>query len=771
MIESIRKVFHRLIYADEVPLETKRANIMLVSGFAIAIASTIMRVIEDASTVSMINQAVLIASVLAAAAFYNKPNLPVFARYATIIFLNFILFPLTLFLNGGLRSGMSGFFAIGLVVIVMLIPLRKAVFLIVADAIWSIICYRIALKYPNMVLTPSNPEFVFIDHVGSFLMVAMFFAFVIKAQGALYEREREKEANSVNTLARQAQFRASVNDAAAALLNAPADEFDRVFEEGMSNITRQLKMERVFIFRNCEEDGQTCFYPAFGWLEDENIPFKHIRIPYNEDTGWYKALSSGETVGLPVKELNEEVKMIAEAYGMVSTLVVPIFMNNAFDGFVQFGDYHNERRFTESQIGIVKSASFLMYSAMLRNEMVKSLIAAREEAISANKAKSNFLSNMSHEMRTPMNAIIGMIDIARRADDVDKKDYSLGKMREASNHLLTIINDVLDMSKIEANKLELSQEDFSFKKFINKIITVSTYQAQEKGLRLSIDIDEAIPDMLYGDDQRLAQVVTNLMSNAAKFTPEGGDITLTVKLLAKEAGSYKIKISVADTGIGISAEHQAMLFRPFQQAESTTTRKYGGTGLGLAISKRIIEVMSGEISLDSEPGKGSVFSVTVPLLAASSGAAAHIYDDKTKDETPVVEIGPGELAGKRMLLAEDVEINREIVLTLLESTGLEIDCAENGTEAVNIYSNDPKRYDMIFMDMQMPEMDGCEATRLIRSLDHPRAKTVPIVALTANVFKEDIDRCIAAGMNGHIGKPLSMQKITAKLRKYLYKSD
>jgi CheY-like chemotaxis protein/two-component sensor histidine kinase len=337
-------------------------------------------------------------------------------------------------------------------------------------------------------------------------------------------------------------------------------------------------------------------------------------------------------------------------------------------------------------------------------------------------------------------------------------------MKDASNHLLAIINDVLDMSKIEANKLELSPVDFSFKDFIDKIVTVSAFQAKQKRQRFSIDIDPDIPDMLHGDDQRLTQVIANLLSNAVKFTAEGGDVRLEAKLLAAEPAAYKIGIVVSDTGIGITPAQQDMLFRPFQQAESTTTRKFGGTGLGLAISEHIIKIMSGSIELESEPGKGTVVTVTVPLSAAP---AAHAPRAKAANDDAPPEAMPGEFAGKRLLLAEDVEINREIVLTLLEDTGLEIDCAENGVKALELYTADPARYDRIFMDMQMPEMDGCEATRRIRELDDPRAKAVPIVALTANVFKEDIDRCIAAGMDGHLGKPLSMADMTTTLRRHL----
>jgi signal transduction histidine kinase/ActR/RegA family two-component response regulator len=442
-----------------------------------------------------------------------------------------------------------------------------------------------------------------------------------------------------------------------------------------------------------------------------------------------------------------------------------VFIKDVFDGYVFFSDYSRERRFSDNEINLVKSASLIIYNAMLRNETVLSLIEARETALSASRAKSDFLSNVSHEMRTPLNAIMGMIDIARGAGDVEKKDYSLEKMKEASRHLLSIINDVLDMSKIEANKLELSPVDFSFRKLIDKVVTVSAFHIKREQHFIK-SIDPEIPDRLYGDDQRLSQVVTNLLSNAGKFTPEGGEIRLEAKLLAKEKDRYKIAISVADTGIGISDEQQALLFNPFQQAESATTRKFGGTGLGLAISKRIVDIMSGEITLESELGKGSVFTVILPLSAALFAANPE-EDEKAAEAEEYTEVRPNEFAGKRLLLAEDVEINREIVMTLLESSGLEIDCAENGVEAVELYRSDPGRYDMIFMDMQMPEMDGCEATQRIRALDDPRAKTVPIVALTANVFKEDIDRCLAAGMNSHIGKPLSLTDITAKLRAHL----
>jgi signal transduction histidine kinase/CheY-like chemotaxis protein len=386
----------------------------------------------------------------------------------------------------------------------------------------------------------------------------------------------------------------------------------------------------------------------------------------------------------------------------------------------------------------------------------------RERAESASRSKSDFLSNMSHEMRTPMNAIIGMTAIAKASSDSKRKDDCLSKIEAASTHLLGVINDILDMSKIEANKLELSFAEFDFEATIQKAVDVINFRIEERHQNLSVHLDKKIPRRLMGDDQRLAQVITNLLSNAVKFTPEYGSVKLDASLISEKDGISTIKIRVTDTGIGISEEQQARLFSSFQQAESNTSRKFGGTGLGLAISKRIVEMMGGKIWIESELGKGAVFSFTI---RARRGAEDHSGTDsgraaRLRPETYIFE-------GCHVILAEDVEINREIVLSLLEPTLLSIQCAENGTEAVKLYRENPELWDLIFMDVQMPEMDGYEATRCIRALDTPTAKTIPIVAMTANVFREDIKKCIDAGMNDHVGKPLNFDEVLNKLYLYL----
>jgi len=385
------------------------------------------------------------------------------------------------------------------------------------------------------------------------------------------------------------------------------------------------------------------------------------------------------------------------------------------------------------------------------------LTAAKNEAYHAAEAKGTFLSTMSHEIRTPMNAIIGMTNIGLAATDIERKHDALEKIDDASLHLLGIINDILDMAKIEAGKLELSVQDFKFEAMLQRVVSVISIRVAEKKQNFTLNVDDNIPPVLVGDDQRLAQVIANLMGNAIKFTPDGGSIRLDAKLLGEEDGVCTIQIDVVDTGIGISPEQQTNLFKAFQQAEATTSRRFGGTGLGLAISKNIIEMMDGCIGVKSELGKGSTFSFAVRMKRgdADSRAEEDVADNKV------------DFSGFHLLLAEDVEINREIVLTLLEPTNLEIDIAVNGVEAVQLFCNSPGKYDMIFMDVQMPEMDGYEATRQIRLCDALNAKSVPIIALTANVFREEVAKCMEAGMNGHIGKPLDFSEVMRVLNMYL----
>ncbi|MDR2571399.1 MAG: response regulator [Oscillospiraceae bacterium] len=515
---------------------------------------------------------------------------------------------------------------------------------------------------------------------------------------------------------------------------------------------------------------------------------------------------------------------------------------------------------------------------------------ARQKAEQASVAKTNFLSNMSHEIRTPLNAIIGMTSIGSASTDIDKKSYALTKIHDASKHLLGIINDILDVSKIEANKYTLSKAAFSLDEMLQRVVDVINFRVEQKHQKLTLHIDPNMPETLIGDDQRLAQVLTNLLSNSVKFTAEGGGIHLEVMLEDEQDGMCTLKVAVSDTGIGISKEQQERLFNSFEQAETSTSRRFGGTGLGLVICKSIVEMMDGKIWVESELGDGAIMTFTVRLAcdrsgkkklpngvnaeavrllvvdndartkvffeemgfkfgfvcdvaknsedalamiagnekynicfvaweqsemngieltrficknnrdckvvlmiaeadwnihkesAVEAGVTAHLtkpllassvtdcinsllYSTGYVEE--IVEVQSADFEGHTILLVEDVEINREIVMALLEPTNLKIDCAENGIEAVAAFKAAPDKYDMIFMDIQMPEMDGFTATELIRDSGVERAKEIPIVAMTANAFKEDIEKCLESGMNGHLGKPLAFDMVIATLEEYL----
>jgi PAS domain S-box-containing protein len=422
--------------------------------------------------------------------------------------------------------------------------------------------------------------------------------------------------------------------------------------------------------------------------------------------------------------------------------------------FVAVKEDITERKLVEAEL-----ESYRLDLEKLVDDRTHELSFAKETAESANRAKSVFLANMSHELRTPMNAIMGMTDLVlRHSTDVQQRDR-LGKVIQASRHLLGIINAILDISKIEAEQLSIEETDLTLGSILNNLNSIIGQQVDHKGLQLHFEIDPDLANRAFlGDPLRLGQVLLNLTSNAVKFATDGV-ISVAARVDDEDETGATIRFEVRDQGIGISADDQQRLFKPFHQADGSMTRKFGGTGLGLAISKRLTQMMGGSIGLESQLGSGSTFWFTVRLgkgtLLNAPAPTLTTFSAEERLKTS--------FSSAHVLLVEDEPINQEVSRNLLEAAGLKVELAENGLQAVAMARHTD--YDLILMDMQMPGLNGLDATRSIRAL--PGRQDTPIIAMTANAFTEDRKRCIEAGMNDHIGKPVDPEILFETLLNWL----
>ena len=582
---------------------------------------------------------------------------------------------------------------------------------------------------------------------------------------AVYQTDLRQMKKVEKELEQRDSLLSAVNAAASRLIAAENEDFSTSIWESISMLGKSVDVERVTVWQNFEKEGDLYCTQIHEWKEgvemrhdlDQNAIIKYSQtIPT-----WESILSNGECVNVKTNDLIDVERKQLEMRGIVSILIIPVLIRGKFWGYVGYDDCVNERVFSEVEVEALKSGAMMIASALLKNELMSSLIVAKDAALSSARAKSAFLANMSHEIRTPMNAIIGMTTIAKNANSPQKIERCLSEITIASKHLLGVINDILDFSKIEAEKFELAQNEFNFTELFEKICTMNATTMKIRSQTFEIYLDHNIPKRLIGDDLRLSQVVTNLLSNAVKFTQEGGIIKLEIKQGPNSHDDIvELVVTVTDNGIGIIPEQQANLFNAFEQADSSTSKKYGGTGLGLVISKRIVMQMGGNISIKSDFGKGSRFKFNVFLAKAAE-------KDNSVEDSEFDGCEKSDYTGKHILLVEDIEINRVIILSLLEDLNVIIDCAENGQVAVDMFSQNQDKYDLIFMDIQMPVMDGFKAAIEIRAINSPQAKSIPIVAMTANAFREDVEKCKDCGMDDHIAKPIEIDILLSTIRKYL----
>ena len=581
---------------------------------------------------------------------------------------------------------------------------------------------------------------------------------------------------SNNQLEMEVQRRATLlnmlNDIAGVLLNADTENSDSILLECMKKTAVAMDVEHVCLWKNQGQSRQMYCAKAYEWgssssseLLKKTLAAEELYLPDE----WMKKLSQAQCVGGIVDEfpelMQEQLRGQIGAEKIVSIIGVPVFLYDQFWGFAAYADCKNKRYFSEIEEDILRTISLLYATSVVHNEITLELVEASAEALENSKAKSRFLANMSHEIRTPINAITGMSSIAREAEDKKQILRCLDHIDVASKQLLAVINDVLDMSKIEAGKMELMENAFEILPVLHNVQSIIGVQAAQKGLQLLTEFDSSLPEVVIGDAVRLSQILINLLSNAVKFTPAGGEIYFAARRIHIDPqGMDEFEFVVKDTGIGIAPENQLHLFDAFEQVNTNTTvaQKFGGTGLGLAISQSIAKIMHGAIELTSELGIGSCFTARVLI---QQGNREMLQPGYAKLQTEY------DFSDYYALLVEDVEINREIAIAMLAGTGLKIDIAEDGKSAVDMVCAQPDRYDIVLMDVQMPVMNGYDATRAIRSMDFPRAKSLPIVAMSANAFSEDIRKCLDLGMNDHVAKPVDYAELIFKIGKYLRGQD
>ncbi len=559
-------------------------------------------------------------------------------------------------------------------------------------------------------------------------------------------KESEEKLQSLNTL------HSLVNNISSLLIQTGVESLHDAIDTTLLRLGEYAEVDRVYIFEHdiaSDEVNNTFEWCAEGITpEIENLQ----HIPFDAVPRWKEKFNLKEHVYIPlIAEIADEYHVereILEPQGIISLLAIPMFYGDKFIGFIGFDSVRKKREWTKEHIDLLRLAGEIIAGSIFREQFEKEIIEARRVAEEANKAKSEFLANMSHEIRTPMNAILGFSEILHNTISDDKSKKYLETILNSGRTLLSLINDILDLSKIEAGQMEISEEPMRIRLVLNEIAHIFQARAAEKNLTVDVHVDDNFPEVILVDDVRIRQVLFNLVGNAIKFTPTGG-VVLSAKSVTSPISDklVDVEIAVSDTGIGIAPDQHENIFKSFYQIESDNTRKYGGTGLGLSITQKLVQIMGGTISVDSRPEEGATFTILLKSIEMSS------YEPQKKT---IFDWSADDIVFDKatLLIVDDVDFNRELVKSFLGGSGLTIIEAINGKMAVDMVKM--HQPDVVLMDLRMPEMNGYEATEILSNL--PETKHIPIVAFTASSMKHDED-LIRRLFKDYLRKPIGRDEL------------
>ncbi|MDC0335988.1 ATP-binding protein [Pseudodesulfovibrio sp.] len=543
-------------------------------------------------------------------------------------------------------------------------------------------------------------------------------------------------------------------------------DWENGIDSAIKNLGKAADVTRTFIFRKMpgpdkaatmsmiHEWAAPSVPPYLGRPEVQNQPFSPT---YDR---WRATLLRRKTIAGHIRNFQSDERRFFELTDTKSIMLVPVFVGTRWWGFIGVSEHREERDWLPVEIESLTMVADIFGSAILRRTMEDQVLEASRDAedaktiaLEASKAKSRFLANMSHEIRTPISGILGMAEMTMTTGLTSEQREHLDMIRDAGRSLLTIVNDVLDISKIEAEKLELKPEDFDFRLELETAVRPFNPEADRKGIAFHYSVDDAVPNQVHGDPDRLGQILRNLIGNAMKFT-ERGRIELTVTVAEQKTERTKLHFTVRDTGEGIPREKLGSIFESFTQADSSVHKRHQGTGLGLTISRELVEMMDGDIGVDSEPGEGSTFTFTAWFGTAQQPGT---MVETTPTATP-------QTMHLNLLLAEDNPLNQKFLTHFLSMFGHTVTVAENGIQALQKLNEGKGAIDLVLMDIQMPEMGGIEATQAIRTSDGKKYDVdIPIIALTAYSMKGDRERMLAAGMNDYVSKPVDMKELSGAI--------